>query len=164
MPTTTRFITTPKDAVDPRHQEELFEPRHFLEAVEKIGGDGSQAFYRTLAAESDDELRMEAAIQLDEAGPQDRKLNLLMKKGSGVPMSKLAGHATSHCVTALPANFEYRSVLSQSPQREYGFRGGRSESFKLMKSDNRKITVKNASNSSIIVTNLAGIVCGVASP
>ena len=36
----------PKDAIDPRRQEELFETRHVLEAVAKIGGDGSQAFYR----------------------------------------------------------------------------------------------------------------------
>ena len=66
--------------VDPRHQEELFEPRHVLEAVAKIGAAESQAFYRTLAAESDNEFRKEAAIQLAEAGPKDRKLNIPVLK------------------------------------------------------------------------------------
>ena len=51
-----------------------------------------------------------------------------------------------------------------SPRSYLWLRGGRNESFKLMKSDSRKITVKNASSSSIMVTSLAGIVCGVMSP
>lgn len=40
----------------------------------------------------------------------------------------------------------------------------RRESFRLTKSESRKITVKKASTTSIIVTSLAGIVCGVTSP
>ncbi len=72
--------TTLAFPVDPRHQEELFEPRHVLEAVSKIGAAESQAFYRTLAAESDDEFRKEAAIQLGSADPNDRELNIPVLK------------------------------------------------------------------------------------
>lgn len=44
------------------------------------------------------------------------------------------------------------------------YRPPRSESFRLMKSESRKITVKKASVTSISVTSFAGIDCGVTSP
>ena len=72
--------TTFAAPVDPRRQEELFEPRHVLEAVAKIGAAESQAFYRTLAAESDNQIRKEAAIQLAVARKEDRELNIPVLK------------------------------------------------------------------------------------
>ena len=70
----------PAAPVDPRHQEELFQPRHVLEAVAKIGPAESQAFYRLLAAESDNQIRKESAIQLAVARREDRELNIPVLK------------------------------------------------------------------------------------
>lgn len=120
MPTTIRFTATPKDAIDPRHQEELFEPRHVLEAVEKIGGDGSQAFYRTLAAESDDKFRTEAAVQLAEAGPQDRKLDLPILKSLLTGSSSKARIAAAASLLILGDNDGRQPIRDALTSEEWG--------------------------------------------
>lgn len=66
--------------VDPLQQEDLLQPRHLLDAVAKIGTAESQVFYRTLAAESGDEFREEAAIRLGSAGAVDRDRNITVLK------------------------------------------------------------------------------------
>ena len=106
--------------VDPRHQEELFEPRHVLEAVEKIGGDGSQAFYRTLAAESDDVFRSEAAIQLAEAGPQDRKLNLPILKSLLTGSTSKSRLAAAASLLILGDNDGRQPILDAFQSEEWG--------------------------------------------
>lgn len=61
--------------IDPRRNEDLLEVRTILDAVAKIGPESSQEFYRTLAGESDQDVRQEAARRLGEV-PSERDQNM----------------------------------------------------------------------------------------
>jgi HEAT repeat protein len=63
---------------DPRRHENLLTAAHLLKAIRDIGPENSPAFYRTLAADKNGELRHEAAIHLAAAGPKDLEKNLLI--------------------------------------------------------------------------------------
>ncbi len=70
-----KAVAQPK-LIDPRRNEPLLSPEMILEAVRKIGPEASQAFYRTLAAESDTAARREAAMRLAECEPEAAAANL----------------------------------------------------------------------------------------
>lgn len=61
--------------LDPRNKEDLLDVRTIVEAVAKIGADSSQEFHRTLAGESDFEVRLEVAQRLGEVS-SDRGQNV----------------------------------------------------------------------------------------
>jgi hypothetical protein len=74
----------------------------------------------------------------------------------GIPEASVAGD----CFPTPRLLKHGRQVQGGPPER--GVRP--KDSFKLMKSESRKITVTNANRTSEIVKNFAGIVCGVTSP
>jgi HEAT repeat protein len=112
--------TTFASPIDPRHQEELFEPRHVLEAVAKIGGDESQSFYRTLAAESDDEFRIEAAVQLASSLPKDRKLNIPVLKSLLTSQSAKVRAAAAASLLILGQEDGRQPILDALASPEWG--------------------------------------------
>ncbi len=63
---------------DPVQDEELLTPKHILEAVQKIGGHGAQAFYRELAAATSMEDRMAAVVGLAEVEAARREENMVI--------------------------------------------------------------------------------------
>jgi len=62
--------------LDPRDGEDLLTGRYILDAVRKIGNAAAQELYRTLAGQSDNEARAEAARVLADGTPDDRAKNL----------------------------------------------------------------------------------------
>ena len=108
-------------SVDPRHQEDLFEPSHVLEAVAKIGAAESQTFYRTLSAESDDEFRAFAAIQLAEAGPDDRELNIPILKSLLAGDSPNVRIAAAASLLILGQNEGRQPMLDALTSDEWGY-------------------------------------------
>ncbi|MCH5375347.1 MAG: HEAT repeat domain-containing protein, partial [Planctomycetes bacterium] len=67
--------------IDPREDESLLTTTVILAAVQRIGTEASQDFYRRLAGESDAEARREAARRLAEGSESDRAKNVVILRG-----------------------------------------------------------------------------------